>query len=170
MQKSTAIKPKELNDKEWLFVRRVAYGESGHIGVLFGEIFPERCEGKTAQVVWRMARDLLKSQKATRTLQECRAEFESLSRMTPGQWIATMVEYRDACARKDDFGMAIRAHELIGKVAGHFVDRHLHMHVDLTEDEIEARLMELADQVPAIRKRVLSQVRITKSRDEVDAA
>ncbi len=141
--------------RQFLFAQHLAYGslpgdayKASHGDVIEAEkLNPKQISDR--------AKSLARSQKMQNAVNGFRDELRAYYSIMPEQWLHGMVLLRDKAVALGEIGPAVRAHELIGKAAGLFIERIQIERGQLTETEALAELKRIAEMNPDVARMIL---------------
>lgn len=151
-QAARYIAPHRPAAMRWLFAQMVAYGEPPleSYRKAFEKILEQEKPTPDEAEVRKRIRSLMRTKTYRKHYFQFFDDLRAIQRVTLEQWMSKMASIRETCEKKGDMKATVRAHELIAKALGFFIERHVHTHVEMTREEAMFELTRLAKEHPNI--------------------
>ena len=100
----------------------------------------------------KKARDLIEEDDVREHINRIRDQLIIEEEISPAEHMRQLAKLRDEAREAGDYSPAITAETNRGKVAGLYIERHVNMNADMSLEEIDAKLNELVERDPEVRK------------------
>jgi len=162
-----------VTDQEWLFAYE--WVKRGDILKALDVAYPKSSSRTKARKHW-IAKKIAGRPAVKAEVNRIRADLRASERLTLEQHMTHLADIRDDAKSAGQFAAAARAEELRGKAAGFYIERHVHVELPQSRDEIRSRLQMLIQDNPRLKelvemnvKQIESNVSVPSSSNEVSS-